>query len=177
MLTVTVNDINLNHTTDTIWVTVHPNPIAEITAGDTVVCAGSRPSSSMPLSVAVQEFTTTYTWSGQTAPLSGTDITDPVFNSWLRGIYRLIFTVEDNNGCTATDSLSIFNDSPQSSFTSDALPGCSPVSVNFTNTSENACKLSMGFWRFNDEYTGAILYMYFQIQHRRYSISMFSLQP
>ncbi len=94
-----------------------------------------------------------YTWSGQTAPLSETGILNPVFNTYLRGTYNLKFTVMDSHGCQASDSVSILNDSPLSRFTSDAKPGCSPASVNFTNLSDNAVDYS---WDFGDGFTSTL---------------------
>jgi gliding motility-associated-like protein len=83
-------------------------------------------------------------------PLSETDILSPYFNSYLRGTYDLIFTAEDNHGCRASDSITIFNDSPLSSFASNAIPGCSPVQVSFINQSDNA---SGYIWDFGDGFT------------------------
>jgi gliding motility-associated-like protein len=152
MLVVTVSDINGNKASDTIRVTVFPNPTTKIIAGDTMVCSGSD----LPLDAMVSGGSgiyNSYTWSGQTAPLSETDIRNPLFNTYLRGTYKLNFTVEDNNGCFAIDSISILNDSPQSAFASDAQPGCSPVQVNFTNQSDNAVSFS---WDFGDSSTSSL---------------------
>ena len=146
LLTVTVSDINANHATDTIRVTVFPNPLTQIIASDTLVCSGSN----LPLNANISGGSGIYNsfaWSGQTAPLSAVDIRNPVFNTFLRGTYKLIFTVKDHNGCVASDSISILNDSPISAFISDAQPGCSPVQVNFTNQSDNAVNYN---WNFGD---------------------------
>ena len=152
MITVTVSDINANKASDTIRVSVYPNPQTSIIVGDTVVCAGND----LPLNALVtggSGIYSSYTWSGQTSPLSNTSIPDPVFNTYLRGTYNLTFTVEDSHGCLAHDSVSLFNDSPQSAFTSDALPGCSPVTVNFTNQSDHA----VGYlWDFGNGETSAL---------------------
>jgi PKD repeat protein len=152
MLTVTVSDINANQTSDTIWVSVYPNPLTSIIANDTVVCSGND----LPLNAVVtggSGIYTSYTWGGQTFPLSNTGILNPVFNTYLSGTYNLTFTVEDNHGCLARDSVSLFNDSPQASFTSDALPGCSPVTVNFSNQSDQAVSY---LWDFGDSETSSL---------------------
>ncbi len=65
----------------------------------------------------------------------------------IRGTYDFRFTVEDDQGCKAHDSVQIFNDSPLASFTDNALPGCSPVIVTFTNQSVNATDY---LWDFGD---------------------------
>ncbi len=145
-LYITVLDINLNRITDSLDVVVHPNPFAQISVSDTVVCAGYT----LPISTIVGAGSgvyTSYQWSGQTAPLSSTSILSPLFTSLIRGSYDLTFTVEDNNGCTAIDSVTIFNDIPRAYFTSDAVPQCSPVNVNFFNGSENAVSY---IWKFGD---------------------------
>jgi gliding motility-associated-like protein len=148
-VSVLVTDINGNHSADTIQVNVYPNPQTQIIAPDTLVCAGSN----LPLNATVTggsgiyDF---YTWSGQTAPLSATDIRNPTFSTYLRGVYNLTFTVEDNHGCSASDSITIFNDSPMASFVSNAVPGCSPVQVSFTNQSDNATDY---LWDFGDGVT------------------------
>jgi gliding motility-associated-like protein len=152
MLTIKVSDINGNHSSDTIRVTVFPNPFTQIIASDSLVCSGSD----LPLNANVSGGSgvyNSYTWSGQTAPLSATDIRNPIFNTYLRGTYKLTFTVKDYNGCTARDSISILNDSPQSAYISNAQPGCSPVQVEFTNQSNNAVDFS---WNFGDGKTSTL---------------------
>jgi gliding motility-associated-like protein len=65
-------------------------------------------------------------------------------------MYHINFTVEDDNGCKATDSAMIMNDSPYAAFTNDALPACSPVEVSFTNQSTGATDY---LWDFGDGMT------------------------
>ncbi len=145
-VSVTVSDINGNHSSDTIQVSVYSNPQTHIVAPDSLVCAGTD----LPLNAVVSGGSgiySSYTWSGQTMPLSETDIPDPFFNTYLRGEYDLTFTVADNHGCTASDSITIYNDSPLSSFTSNAVPGCSPVTAVFFNQSDNANNY---IWDFDD---------------------------
>jgi len=146
LVSVTVRDINGNHNNDTIFITVHPNPQTRIVLSDTMVCAGSDLLLDAQVSGGSGIYDS-YTWSGQTGPLSRTDIRNPVFNSYLRGTYRLNFTVEDSYGCTASDSVMVFNDSPMASFVTNAVPGCSPVQVMFTNQSDNAATY---IWDFGD---------------------------
>jgi len=151
-VTVTVNDINLNHSSDTINIVVYPNPVAHIEADDTIVCAGNN----LLLNASVTGGSgtyTSYTWGGQISPLSDADIINPQFHSYIRGWYDLTLTVEDSHGCSAVDSIRILNDSPLVSFDSDALPGCSPLLVNFTNASGNAI---LYHWDFGDGNTSTI---------------------
>jgi gliding motility-associated-like protein len=145
-VSVMVTDINGNHSADTIHVTVHSRPIANISAAGNTVCAGND----LPLNVTVtggSGIYDVYSWGGQTAPLSATDITNPVFNTYLRGQYILTFTAADSYGCTASDTIEIINDSPRASFVTNAVPGCSPVQVRFTNQSDNATDFR---WDFDD---------------------------
>lgn len=147
---VLVTDINGYHASDTISIRVYPNPNTQIQVPDTIVCAGYD----LPLNATVSGGSgvyVSYNWSGQTAPLSQTNIRNPYFNTYLRGDYHLTFTVTDFYGCSAADSIILHNDSPMSSFTSDALPGCSPVQVTFTNQSDNATSF---IWDFGDGTTG-----------------------
>ncbi len=150
MLTVEVRDINANSASDTIWVTAYPNPSTDIVVADTLVCSGND----LALNAVVtggSGLYTTYNWAGSTTPLSAVDIPNPVFNTYLRGNYGLSLTVTDSHGCQARDSITLFNDSPLSSFVSDAKPGCSPVTVNFTNQSDYATDF---IWDFGDGSTG-----------------------
>jgi gliding motility-associated-like protein len=150
-LTVNVTDINGNHSSDTIRVMVHPNPRVQITIPDTVVCAGNSMSLITDISGGSGNYSR-FTWTGETTPLSATDIPDPLFQSVIRGVYHLNFTVEDNNGCKASDSTSVFNDSPYAAFVSDAFPGCSPVKVSFINESADAANF---YWDFGDGFTSS----------------------
>ncbi len=146
MLTIKVNDINANEASDTIWVSVYPNPVVEILTADTMVCSGNDLALNAVVSGGSGNYVS-YTWSGETTPLSAPDIPNPVFNSYLRGIYDMRLRVEDDHGCQAVDSISILNDAPQAIFISDADPGCSPVQVSFTNQSDNAANYN---WDFGD---------------------------
>jgi gliding motility-associated-like protein len=148
-MAITVTDINSYSSTDSIQITVFPNPVVQITAADTVVCSGSN----LQLGTNVQGgsgFYTSYTWSGQTTPLSDINIPNPVFNTFIQGTYPLAVTVTDHHGCAGRDTIRILDDSPQSLFTSDAEPGCSPVRVGFVNQSTGASTYT---WDFGDGMT------------------------
>jgi len=152
LLSVTVHDVNGNSAADTIQVTVNPNPSAQIIVTDTVVCAGNT----LQLNTTVTGGSGTYTgyeWTGETLPLSATTIRNPEFNTLLRGEYALTFSALDNNGCRASDSIVLFNDTPEAIFVSDAVPGCSPVAVSFTNQSVYAADY---YWDFGDGATSTL---------------------
>jgi PKD repeat protein len=148
-LYVTVTDINGRKAIDTLNISVHPNPVAQISVPDTVVCVGFD----LGINGIVNGGSGTYisyNWTAEPSVLSYTNTTNPVFNTVKPGIYRIVFTATDDKGCAGSDSAFIFNDSPVSSFTSDAVPGCSPLEVNFTNTSVNAVTY---LWDFGDGQT------------------------
>ncbi|MBN1158043.1 MAG: PKD domain-containing protein [Bacteroidales bacterium] len=145
-LGITVTDINGNPASDTLHITVHPNPSAQISIPDTVVCVGY----SLQLNTTVtggSGIYNTYRWDGATSALSATDIPDPVFSTLIPGYHTLAFTVEDHHGCAAGDTVILFNDTPVSAFTSTASPGCSPLQVSFTNQSQDAVTW---LWNFGD---------------------------
>ena len=145
-LYIEVTDINLNKVNDSLTITSYSNPYADIFTDDTVTCAGDD----LHLGTFIAGGSGTYdsyNWTGQTEPLSGTDIRNPVFNTIIKGTYFLKFTVVDNNGCRAKDSINIINNIPKSAFTSDAVPECSPAIFNFYNKSEDAILYN---WDFGD---------------------------
>jgi gliding motility-associated-like protein len=171
-LIIHVADINGNVSADTVHVTVHANPDARISVPDSVVCAGYN----LPLNTSVSGGSgifTRYLWTGATSSLSATDIPDPQFQSLIRGRYDFNFMVEDNNGCHAHDSIHIFNDSPFASFTDNALPGCSPVIVNFTNQSANATDY---LWDFGDGTTSDLANPVHQFSNPGNSVQYFNVK-
>ncbi len=143
---ITVTDINGNQASDTIEVNVFDNPSVHVIAPDTVVCAGN----SLQLNAIANGGSgifPTYSWNDSAGVLAQTDIPDPVFNTVIPGFYVLRLTVFDNNGCSALDSIILFNDSPTSSFSSNASPDCSPLTVSFINLSKGAASYH---WNFGD---------------------------
>jgi gliding motility-associated-like protein len=148
-LHVAISDINANMATDSVTITVYPNPYALIVTNDTIVCAGVdlRFSTSVAGGSGIYP---SYLWTGQTQTLSSTTSSTPVFNVIAKGFYNLVFTVTDSHGCKGSDSIVIFNDNPKAAFSSDVLPQCSPVLVHFGNTSEDAVEY---LWEFGDNDT------------------------
>jgi gliding motility-associated-like protein len=171
-VSIMVSDINGNNSSDTIQVNVYANPQTQIMAADTLVCAGTD----LPLNAVVSGGSgiyTTYSWSGQTLPLSETDIVNPFFNTYLRGEYDLTFTVTDDHGCKASDSITIYSDSPLSSFTTNAVPGCSPVHAGFFNQSDNATSY---LWDFGDGFTSNQENPYHDFVNQSSSVEYFNIR-
>ncbi len=141
-----VYDVNGNDATESLAITVHPNPNTSIIYNDTIVCAGDE----LPLNATVSGGSGNYeqyNWEGDITPLSSTDTRHTVFNSLVNGRYDLLFTVQDDKGCTARDSVSIYNNLPRSMFATDAYPACSPATFSFFNQSEDAVEYH---WDFGD---------------------------
>lgn len=145
-LYVTVIDINLNTVTDSLTITVNPNPNTNINVADTIVCAGQDLQLNTVINGGSGNYET-YEWTGQITPLSDTYIRNPVFNTIIKGAYFLKFSVVDDNGCSAYDSINIISDIPISAFVSDAAPACSPVIFNFYSQAEDAVSYE---WDFGD---------------------------
>jgi hypothetical protein len=88
---------------------------ADITPDDPVLCADG----SVQLNGNPSGGTGNYShlWTGNGAPyLNQTNIQNPLFSSAPGGIYTLIYTVTDQNACTAADTITV---------TVNALPVCS----------------------------------------------------
>ncbi len=107
----------------------------------------------------------TYSWSVSPAgPLiDNNTLAEPTFTFPLNSttnpiIYQVQLVTGTNNGCfdTATVDVTVFP-GPISAFTVDNSDGCSPVSVNFTNTSDpndgSAISTLQFFWDFNNGVT------------------------
>ena len=103
---VTVTDSEEYSDTDSVKVTVHANPTAGITPDPAEVCAGDdlqlhgNPSGG-------SETYTTHSWTGDTGPLSATDVENPIFNTTTPGTYDLTYTVTDSEGCEGSDSITV----------------------------------------------------------------------
>lgn len=92
---------------DTTYIRVYEVPNVNITPVDTGnIC----PSTDLQIdanTVSGNGAITSHTWTGDTGPLSATNIPDPVFNSPTEGDYDLTYTVEDDNNCVVTEDYSV----------------------------------------------------------------------
>jgi gliding motility-associated-like protein len=120
-------DATCNSTT-----TLTVNPLPQIFAGnDTIICDGE----SITLNPSGGNI---YQW--DSGIQSGTSFSPSISNT-----YSVIGT--DANNCTSSDAITVTVISPIiPTFTQDTLSGCSPLRVNFTNTTPNANNSS---WLFN----------------------------
>ena len=91
----------------TLDITVYAIPIPNILPGNSAeVCPGNIlniDGNTTPGDGAI----TTHQWSGDTNPLSATNIEAPFFSTNTQGVYNLLYTVTDNNGCSNTDNISV----------------------------------------------------------------------
>ena len=148
-LTYRVTDSNGTWAEETITVTVFERPQTAI-GGDgqfPLVCGGTE----LQLNGNPTGGTGIYTqhqWTGQTMALSATDIPNPVFTTMAQGVYTMSYRVTDSNGCRSDiEEVVITNEIPAANFSSDAIPGCTPMVVNFTNNSLDAVAYE---WDFGD---------------------------
>ena len=140
---------------ETVVITVHPNPVADITsvhgALDTVyICGGGsgllldgNPSGGSGNYMQHQ-------WSGEVGPLSGYNTQTTQFYSIISDTYDLYYTVTDDNGCSGRDTVVVVNDYPKAIFGMDQNTGCTDLTVNFSNNSVGAVSYE---WDFDDDGT------------------------
>jgi len=89
----------------------------------------------------------THQWSGQVGSLDNITTQTPVFNTPFSGSYPLTYTVTDDNGCKASDNVTIQVDAPRALFSMDKNTGCNSLTANFTNNSTGATSYT---WDFGD---------------------------
>jgi gliding motility-associated-like protein len=132
--TLTVNTPTGCTATDTV--SVHVNnipPTVDAGISQTLPCGNNAISlngSSSPSSGC------SYNWTTVNGHIvSGATTVSPLID--LSGLYNLSVT-NNANGCIATDTVSVFTTtSPHASFTANPLTGTPPLTVNFSNTSQN----------------------------------------
>jgi gliding motility-associated-like protein len=144
--TLTVTDPSNSCTsTDTVLVVNNTTaPVADAGSIQTIGCGVS--SATLDGSASGSGVNIVYNWTTINGNItSGAATTSPTVD--LGGLYTI--TVTDNsNGCTATDTVSVLGaPSPDASFTANPTSGAHPLTVNFTNTSQNA---NVYTWDFGD---------------------------
>ena len=129
-------DVNSCLNSDTIVVTIFSIP----TLSDTMICIGND----LQL-LAAGPSGASYEWSPSTS-LSEPLIANPITNTTSSITYQV--TVQDVNGCIATESITISAESkPFVEFLMDGTVACEGVFVEFTNFSTNAISY---LWTFGD---------------------------
>ena len=104
-LTYTVTDDNGCSAADNLTVSVNPvsahilpNP-AEACIGEDLMLHGNPSGGTGNYTI--------HLWTGETTPLSNTNIENPIFNAGVLDTFHLVYTVTDDNGCMGKDSVDI----------------------------------------------------------------------
>ena len=88
------------------------------------------------------------TWSWNFGNGNSSNIQNPSYTYPTSGIYTVVLTITDPNGCTASASQSVtVTPTPSVNFSTANQSGCAPFNVSFTNTSTNALNY---LWDFGD---------------------------
>ncbi|MBN2484706.1 MAG: PKD domain-containing protein [Bacteroidales bacterium] len=139
-----VADINLKVVRDSLHIVVFESPFTEISNTDTIACVDE----------AYQLLTTNtgsgpflHYWNGPVQNLSNYTMPNPVFTARQAGTYTFSHILSDVNGCKAVDTITLVSDAPVAGFNILTEPGCSPLAVNFENTSSGAVSYR---WDFGD---------------------------
>ncbi|MEW6467848.1 MAG: PKD domain-containing protein [Bacteroidota bacterium] len=143
--TVTVTDAN--GCTGTASVTIYqPGAILATMSNPTAICTGT----STTVSVSASGGTPGYTYSWAPASGNGSSLTVTPTTTTVYTVY-----ITDANGCTTpgqTVAITV-NPLPTIQFAPDVSSGCSPVCVNFTNSTSNSVSC---LWSFGDSQTSTI---------------------
>ena len=146
-LNIHIWDIDNNHAFDTMTVQINGIPKVSFSENEEYVCAGDNYPIS-PIITGGSGLYPIFMWSGSTVALSSVSIPNPVFNTFVKNDYQMILTVRDSENCMGRDTILLHNVSPIASFTTDAIPSCSPAEFNFNNKSTDAKFYN---WDFDDE--------------------------
>lgn len=106
LYTVDVTGVCGSVTSASVYVTVHTPPTANVTASDTIVCAGETVNLNGNPAGGTAPFTHLWTGTGQ-PHLNNTGIITPIFNTNVSGNYMLNYLITDTIGCSAEDSIEI----------------------------------------------------------------------
>ncbi|MFH1321751.1 MAG: PKD domain-containing protein, partial [Bacteroidota bacterium] len=125
----TVTDDNGCIKTDNITITVNNNPTASTSPDPAEICAGINLILNGNPAGGSGTYTT-HSWTGDTGPLSTTNVQNPTFNTAVPGTYNLTYTVTDNNGCTGTDNITVtVFDNPTTSIAPGPIKVCAGIDL------------------------------------------------
>jgi len=133
--------------TSAATLTVNANPVVDFSAIDPLFNCGGTDLQLDGNPAPGSGVITTHMWTGQVGPLNQYNIVDPVFNTGIKGTYNLTYTVIDDNGCQASDNLTVEVEKPAAAFSAAPVSGCTPLDVTFTDASTDAVAYS---WDFGD---------------------------
>ena len=134
---------------DSIIITItEPTPISITAVVTDASCAGA---SDGQISVSPQGGTPSYTFTWTASGVGN----DSIATNLLAGQYTV--TVTDANGCTFDSTFTVSQPAPLNfgAFSGDTIAGCSPLEVEFTNTTNPASFVSM-FWELGNGDTSSV---------------------
>lgn len=146
------NQINCSATiTKVDTIVIHESPIADFSVADTMGCVPFDPIIQNLSSSNVTTITSNLWDFGDG---NSSNQANPSYLYTNGGTYNLVLSIEDANGCVASDSMRIYaNDLPVASFTADTRRACPPATVQFTSTSTGSSPLVSWSWDFGDGFT------------------------
>lgn len=173
-LTVQVTDPLMEQCQEDYPFTVYANPTANILSGgvpsdyeqlcpgDSTVLNGNPSAGSGVI--------TSHQWTGDTGPLTATNIQSPTFTTTTQGVYSLVYTVTDSNGCYAVDTIEVEVANPVvdilvNGTSASAFETCAGVTVNLNGNP------SGGFGNYSHLWVGSNLNNY-TIQSPTFSTSV-----
>ncbi len=130
-ITYDVTDPNGCSNSSTLDIEVRESPTVTIDAGTALsLCPGITQTLTAQIAGGTPPYTVS--WSGDTAPLSATNIVNPAFSTLNEGDYHLTVTVTDNTGCTGTASIIVTVEAIAVSFTPATVEVCAgtPLQLN-----------------------------------------------
>lgn len=137
--TVTAQDYCGYQAQGQVTITVHPDPMVQVTPSQSTICQGE----SITLNASGASI---YFW--QPGNISGATLeVSPNTNT----TYTVIGT--DNNGCTGSATATVLvSQAPTVDFTGQPTEGCAPVTVQFLETTQDT-SITQWFWNFGDGQT------------------------
>ncbi len=131
LITYDVTDPNGCSASGSLNIEVKNSPKATIAAGAALtLCPGITQTLTANLTGGTPPYS--IVWSGDTAPLSATDISNPQFSTLTEGTYDLTLEVTDLTGCTDQASITITVEPITVSFTPNTVEVCAGSSIQLT---------------------------------------------
>ncbi len=121
-------DVDLDNTAT---ITVNENPTASISPASAEICGGET----LSLNGNPSGGSGTYSyheWTGNTSPLTATNIVNPDFSTTTGGAYHLTYTVTDDVGCQGSDMIEVNVNHYIDLVTNDPVPNCPSVDITDT---------------------------------------------
>lgn len=156
--TVTLNAVNAvgcpSTATQSNFVTINNNPVISFNGDNTSGCV-------TPFLVNFTDLTpntNSWTWNfGDGSPVSNVKNPSHIYNAL--GNYNVSLQVTDNNGCTGTSTINNYINirNPQAGFLTNTQRGCTPLNVNFTDTSKSNNPITTWNWEFVNDATAAVV--------------------